>query len=46
MGNKRIYKVNQMQENTEENYKGWTGSKRAVFVCNGAKGHAQEERAG
>ena len=34
-----------MQENTEENYKGWTGSKRAVFVCNGAKGHAQEERA-
>ena len=27
-----------MQENTEENYKGWTGSKRAVFVCNGAKG--------
>ena len=36
---------NKMQENTEENYKGWTGSKRAVFVCNGAKGHAQEERA-
>ena len=24
--------------------KDWTGNKAAVFVCNGATGHAKEER--
>ena len=25
--------------------KDWTGTGRAIFVCNGASGHAQEDRA-
>lgn len=28
----------------KDNYKGWTGNKAAVFVCNGATGHAKEDR--
>lgn len=28
----------------ENNYGTWSGNKAAVFVCNGAKGHAKEER--
>jgi hypothetical protein len=30
--------------NKEENYGAWNGNKAAVFVCNGASGHAKEER--
>ncbi len=30
--------------NKEENYGSWNGNKAAVFVCNGATGHAKEER--
>lgn len=34
-----------MAKKEEESYKGWTGTGRAIFVCNGASGHAQEDRA-